>query len=286
MEEPLLGGDNFIVAPLTGNQWIYPQIRRFRRSKSSPEMKDMSGNLLPRSEFPLRSHLPSFKTVAIFFLLYVAIGSVCFYFLRDQIKGQKTNGILDSVYFCIVTITTVGYGDLMPSSVSTKLLSCVFAISGVALVGVIVSKAADHLVEKQQKMLIDALDMRQELGRTETPVEIESDSVQIKRMIDSVQYKCFVTIVLLVVLVIIGAVLLATIEKLDLVDAFYCVCSTLTTLGYGDNSFRTKAGRIFAIFWILASTLCLVKLLWYIAEINTERRHGAFKRYITQSNAI
>ncbi|CAI9773382.1 unnamed protein product [Fraxinus pennsylvanica] len=275
MEESLLGGDNFIVAPLTGNQWIYPQIRRFRRSKSSPEMKDMNGNLLPRSEFPLRSHLPSFKTVAIFFLLYVAIGSLCFYFLRDQIKGQKTNGILDSVYFCIVTITTVGYGDLMPSSVSTKLLSCVFAISGVALVGVIVSKAADHLVEKQQKMLIDALDMRQELGRTETPVEIESDSVRIKRMI-----------VLLVVLVIIGAVLLATIEKLDLVDAFYCVCSTLTTLGYGDNSFRTKAGRIFAIFWILASTLCFVKLLWYIAEINTERRHGAFKRYITQSNVI
>ncbi|CAA2982073.1 two-pore potassium channel 1-like [Olea europaea subsp. europaea] len=125
---------------------------------------------------------------------------------------ERTNGILDSVSFCIVTITTVGYEDLVPSSVSTKLLSCVFAISGVALVGVIVSKAVDHLIEKQQKMLIDALDMR-ELGRTKTPGAIESDNVRTKRTIDSVQYRSFVTRVLLVVLVIIGTAFLGLLRN-------------------------------------------------------------------------
>lgn len=212
-------------------------------------MKGMYGNLPPRSKFLLQSHLPSFRRVATFFILYVAIGTMSFYFLRDQVIGEKTYGILDSVSFCIVTITTVGYEDLVPSSVSTKLLSCVFAISGVALVGVIVSKVVDHLIEKQQKMLIDALDMRQELGQTKTPVAIESDNVRTKRTIDSVQYRSFVTRVLLVVLVIIGTAFLATVEKLDLVDAFYCVCSTLTTLWYGDKSFSTPARCIFSKFW-------------------------------------
>ncbi|KAJ8754832.1 hypothetical protein K2173_015344 [Erythroxylum novogranatense] len=34
-------------------------------------------------------------------------------------------------------------------------------------------------------------------------------------------------------------------------DSFYCVFSTITTLGYGDQSFSTTAGPSFAIFWIL-----------------------------------
>ncbi|KAL2455505.1 Two-pore potassium channel 1 [Forsythia ovata] len=281
MAEALLGGHDYIVLPLTGNQRVDPRLQRFRRSKSVPEMSGINdGHLLPPSEFLLHTHLPSFKRVAIFFIFCLAIGTVCFYFLRDQIKGEKINGILDSVYFCIVTITTVGYGDLVPNSVSTKLLACAFSFLGVALVGVIVSKAADYLVEKQQKMLIQALDMRQELGSTEISKGIETESVRIKHLIDNVQYKCFITTSLLVVLVIIGTVFLAAVEKLDIVDAFYCVCSTLTTLGYGDKSFSTKAGRIFAIFWILISTLCLVKLLCYVVEIHTERRHKAFEWYL------
>ncbi|RXI07232.1 hypothetical protein DVH24_026368 [Malus domestica] len=47
-----------------------------------------------------------------------------------------------------------------------------------------------------------------------------------------------------------------TIEKLSLMDAFYCVCSTISTLGYGDKSFSTQAGGVFAMFWILKGTIC------------------------------
>lgn len=53
---------------------------------------------------------------------------------------------------------------------------------------------------------------------------------------------------------------------------FYCMCSTITTLGYGDKSFSTEAGRVFAIFWILTSTVCVAQFFLYLAELNTERR--------------
>ncbi|KAH6775818.1 Outward rectifying potassium channel protein [Perilla frutescens var. hirtella] len=209
--------------------------------------------------------------VAIFLIIYLTIGTICFYFVQGQIKGEKIDRILDSVYFCIVTMTTVGYGDLVPNSVASKLLACAFVFSGMVLIGLMVSKGADYLVEKQEILLVKALHMNRKTGSTEILKEMEDNKVR---------YKCLVAMALLVVLFLVGTLFLATVEKLDLVDAIYCVCSTVTTLGYGDKSFSTKAGRVFAIFWILTSTICLAQFLCYIAELNTESRQKALVKYV------
>ncbi|KAI3466426.1 hypothetical protein Pfo_023089 [Paulownia fortunei] len=256
-----------------------PKKRRFRRCRSAPMAEFVPGEIngmneaqmLPRSESFLDNIHPSFRRVVIYLIFYLAIGTICFYFVRDQIKGEKIDGVLDSVYFCIVTMTTVGYGDLVPNSTATKLLACAFVFSGMALIGLTLSKAADYLAEKQEILLIKALHMRQKLGQTDILKEMETNKVR---------YKCFMMLALLVVLFLVGTVFLATIEKLDIVDAFYCVCSTVTTLGYGDKSFSTKAGRVFAIFWILTSTICLAQFLCYVAELNTESRQKALVKYV------
>ncbi|KAL2466908.1 Two-pore potassium channel 1 [Abeliophyllum distichum] len=112
--------------------------------------------------------------------------------------------------------------------------------------------------------------MRQKLGPAEI-LEVESNKVR---------YKCFTAMALLVVLILVGTIFLATVEKLDIVDAFYCVCSTITTLGYGDKSFSTKAGRVFATFWILTSTICVAQFFCYIAELNTESRQKALVKWV------
>ncbi|KAK6133022.1 hypothetical protein DH2020_033232 [Rehmannia glutinosa] len=202
---------------------------------------------------------------------YLELFSYKVVFPTIRIKGEKINGVLDSVYFCIVTMTTVGYGDLVPNSAATKLLACAFVFSGMALVGLTLSRGADYIVEKQEILLIKALHMRQKLGPTEILKELETNKVR---------YKCFTMMAVLVLLFFVGTVFLATIEKLDFVDALYCVCSTITTLGYGDKSFSTKAGRVFAIFWILTSTICLAQFLCYIAELNTESRQKALVTYV------
>ncbi|GFP96452.1 two-pore potassium channel 1 [Phtheirospermum japonicum] len=248
-----------------------PKRKRFRRCRSAPLSEFLPDGILAASEPhtppPSQSIFdnihPSFRKVAVYLIFYLAIGTICFYLVADQIKGEKVNAILDSVYFCIVTMTTVGYGDLVPNSPSTKLLACAFVFSGMALVGLTLSKGADYLVEKQEILLVRALHMRQKLGPAEILSELENNKVR---------YKCFMMMGFIVVLFLVGTVFLATVEGLDFVDALYCVCSTVTTLGYGDKSFSTKAGRVFAIFWILTSTICLAQLLCYVAELNTEKR--------------
>lgn len=256
-----------------------PKKRRFRRCKSAPLAEFDPGNVngsvgmttLPRSKSILDNLHPSIKKVGIFLFFYLILGTICFYLVRNQISGKKTNGVLDSVYFCIVTMTTVGYGDLVPNSTATKLLACGFVFSGMALVGLVLSKVADYLVEKQEVILVRALNVHRKVGHTELLKEIETNKVR---------YKCVVAFIILLVFLVVGTIFLATVENLDIVDAFYCVCSTVTTLGYGDKSFSTKAGRIFAIVWILSSTLCLAQFFLYIAELNTENRQKELAKWV------
>lgn len=189
---------------------------------------------LPRSESILDKLHPSIRKVTVYLVIYLGIGTICFYFVRNKIKEKKIDGILDSVYFCVVTMTTVGYGDLVPNSATTKLLACVFVFSGMALVGLVLSKAADYLVEKQETLLIKALHMGRRIGPSEILEEIETKKVR---------YKCFMVAVFRIVLIVVGTVVLARVEKFDTVDTFYCVCATITTLGYGDKSFSSKGGH-------------------------------------------
>ncbi|XP_040986241.1 two-pore potassium channel 1-like [Juglans microcarpa x Juglans regia] len=250
----------------TRNRRRYQRGKRSVPARSSFSMQTTIGSAPTR---PCKSIIekidPDLMHVAIFLAVYIVVGTLCFYNLRPQMKGEKTNAIIDTVYFCIVTMATVGYGDLVPDSVVTKLLACVFAFTGLALVGLVLSKAADTLVKKHEDLLVKALQMYQSCGL------IEETNKEVK--INGVRYKCLLVLMLLVVLIITGTTFLATVEKLDLIDAFYCVCITITTLGYGDESFKTKGGRVFAVFWILTSTITLAQFFAYVAELKTESRH-------------
>ncbi|TYI78165.1 hypothetical protein E1A91_D06G192200v1 [Gossypium mustelinum] len=94
------------------------------------------------------------------------------------------------------------------------------------------------------------------------------------------KYKFLMTSLLLVVLIISGISFLILVEGMEFIDAFYCVCSTMTTLGYGDKSFSTQEGRMFAILWILSSTICLGQFFLYLAALYTEKRQRSLVKWV------
>ncbi|XP_070055619.1 two pore potassium channel a-like isoform X4 [Nicotiana tomentosiformis] len=200
------------------------------------------------------------------------IGAICFFIIRHQIEGKKTNGILDAIYLCIVTMTTVGYGDLVPKSILAKLLACIFVFTGMALVGFVLSKAADSFLERQQILFLKAIKMRKNYSSSNEVLKEVETNIE--------KYKFLSALALLVALTILGTIFLNQVEDLSLFDAFYCVCATITTLGYGDKSFSTKWGRLFASFWILLSTICLGQLFYSLAELYTEQRRKSMFRWV------
>ncbi|KAK9072242.1 hypothetical protein SSX86_008675 [Deinandra increscens subsp. villosa] len=249
--------------------------KRFRRIKSAPisdsfPSQPQSSNSLPRPKSVFNYLDPSYRKVAIILCIYLGAGTICFYLLRDQINGKKTNHILDATYFTVVTMTSVGYGDLFPGSTATILLACLFVFLGMLLIGLVLSKAADLLVEKQELLLAKAFHMHQTVGTAET----------LKRMQNhKVRNKCILLVVLLVVLMAAGTAVLVAVEDLDFVHAFYCVVATITSLGYIDKCFSTEGGRVFALFWILSGTIYLAQLLFTFAVLHTQRRQRSLVKW-------
>ncbi|KAK7363851.1 hypothetical protein VNO77_06010 [Canavalia gladiata] len=211
------------------------------------------------------------KPVVLLLAAYLGGGTLCFLLTSNHINGIKTNGFLDAIYFCVVTMTTVGYGDLVPNSPLAKLLACVYVFTGMALVGLILSKAADYIVEKHEVFLVRAIYKGGKFGPQELSKELETNKTK---------YKFMLSASIFLVLMVIGTIFLYFIENLDFVDAFYCVCSTVTTLGYGDKSFSTTIGRIFAVYWIMSSTLCLAQTFAYLAEFYTEERQKSLAKRV------
>ena len=164
-------------------------------------------------------------------------------------------------------MTTVGYGDLVPSGVTSKLLSCACVFSGMAVVGFLLSKAADYFVEKQEALLARAFYL--------------SESRIMKEMgVNRARNKFITTAGFLLVLMTMGVVFLWKVERLSLIDAFYCVCSTITTLGYGDKSFSSTGGRLFATAWILSGTICLAQFFLYLAEWKAEKNQWLLAQWV------
>jgi len=81
-------------------------------------------------------------------LIVVATGTV---FYR-MVEGWS---VLDSLYFTVVTLTTIGYGDLHPTTPVSKIFTIFFVIAGVSFIlGVlnfIIGRTVKDRVEKKAK---------------------------------------------------------------------------------------------------------------------------------------
>ncbi|TNF53919.1 two pore domain potassium channel family protein [bacterium] len=87
----------------------------------------------------------------------------------------------DAFYFSIVTVTTVGYGDISPMSNSGKILSIFLILTGVGTFLGVVANATEMLLQKQEKnMRMEKLNMvisafYSELGTRLLTLFVESD---------------------------------------------------------------------------------------------------------------
>ena len=89
-------------------------------------------------------HRSSLLPLLIPFLLLILIGTVVYSILEGW-------SLFDALYATIITITTVGYGDLSPQSQSGRIFAIFFTLFAIGLAGYAISSAAAVLFEVQQK---------------------------------------------------------------------------------------------------------------------------------------
>ena len=69
---------------------------------------------------------PQSRPLFIYLAVMLLVGMVFYHFVEHW-------SWLDSLYFCVVSLATVGYGDLVPTEPISKIFTIIYLINGLAL---------------------------------------------------------------------------------------------------------------------------------------------------------
>lgn len=91
---------------------------------------------------------PKARYIALIGFIVLAIGIV-FYRIVEGFSW------INSLYFCVITLTTIGYGDIVPKTDLGKLFTTVYVIIGIgifaAVINYLIKRAAVQRISKRQE---------------------------------------------------------------------------------------------------------------------------------------
>ena len=110
------------------------------------------------SNFLVRALLVS-RAKIIIFLLFVVIMCIVFGTIMYLVEGPESgfNNIPTSIYWCIVTITTVGYGDIAPITMFGQFIASVLMILGYGIIAVPTGIISAQMVQNRKDIDVNTI---------------------------------------------------------------------------------------------------------------------------------
>lgn len=85
---------------------------------------------------------PEFKALFLFVIIILFSGTIFYH----SIEGWRW---LDSLYFSVTTLTTVGFGDLAPQTDMGKIFTIIYLFVGIGIILGFINAVAHHSSEQQ-----------------------------------------------------------------------------------------------------------------------------------------
>ena len=87
---------------------------------------------------------PEFRALFVVLVFTLALGTTFYHF----VEGWDW---LDALYFCVITLATIGYGDLTPTTPAAKAFTIFFVFVGIGLLATFFTKLASTIVITEQQ---------------------------------------------------------------------------------------------------------------------------------------
>lgn len=217
-------------------------------------------------------------------LSYIGATILVFHFVEDW-------SVVDCVYYSMVIVTTVGYGDVIPVTTAGKAVTIFFAFYGICTIGIALGQLASLFLERQKsiakqatKSLLKNVDNAAETtaahakeARLDGKLKKKSKAPKKQlpkwvRVIFSDNNKAIVQ-ALIPIFVSIGAgLIVGAIEGWPILDCFYYSIITVTTVGFGDLSPKSEGARIFAIFFLPLAVVSVAHGVGSVLEEISKRK--------------
>lgn len=182
-----------------------------------------------------------------------------------------------SLYYCTVSVLTIGLGDIVPVTPGAKVFALVFSLVGVVFMGLIiamirqvVSSSAGpsvfwHLTEKRRVQLL------KELRKSNEPMTL-AKSFHLMRLlrkrarIHQLNMSLFLSLLTFIAFWLIGAAVFYCVEGWDYFNAVYFCFLCLITIGYGDFHPQSQFGRVFFIAWAIMAVPMMTILISNVGD--------------------
>ena len=79
--------------------------------------------------------------------MFVLLGGIIFYMYEEDWSA------IDALYFCVTTLTTIGFGDPAPSTDLSKLFTVAYVIVGIGIIASFIAAVAERSqrIEEQRR---------------------------------------------------------------------------------------------------------------------------------------
>jgi voltage-gated potassium channel len=85
----------------------------------------------------------TFRVVALLTLFIVVVGGAA----QAAVNADEFGSVWDGVWWAVVTVTTVGYGDLYPKDVEGRLIGIVLMLVGIGFLSVLTATVASRFIQ-------------------------------------------------------------------------------------------------------------------------------------------
>jgi voltage-gated potassium channel len=130
-------------------------IRTFRLIRVFRVFKLFS--FLNEGDMLLKSLAISSRKIGVFFLfvliMVISIGTLM-YMIEGQVEGSAFRDIPSSIYWAIVTMTTVGYGDITPVTGAGRLLSAIVMLLGYTIIAVPTGIVSASMISEHRRQTL------------------------------------------------------------------------------------------------------------------------------------
>ncbi len=211
------------------------------------------------------------------FYVYHVLAVFFFYVLTCAEVYHYLDGVhrLDSVYFVMITFTTIGYGDIVPQHPFSKLFTCIFVFINLMIVGQLLDYVITVALERRQQASQDQ--MERLLDEDSEGDESRESGAQLTKAREDLNPKLnevpllerwlgkeycalceafSVAIIKVLATILVGTIAIAFVfDGHPVVDAFYWSCMTVSTVGFGDIVPSNEYARAFACIYSVAGCL-------------------------------
>lgn len=189
------------------------------------------------------------KISGVLLVLYFVIG-ILFYAIEEEW------GVGDVIYFAVVVLTTVGYGDFTPTTDLSKIFTCFYAVFALVIAAFAVSELLEYAA-KHAAARAAAIEKKLKKKQNAGGKALDDGIFAMKKSENSRRRKQFLQqLGVFGFLIAVSTLFYGLAKDWDeedgnvVVNSFYLSVITLTTMGFGDFSATTSLEKVWAVLFM------------------------------------